>query len=393
MKKILMLTIGAAIVTSLGCNTVGPRTIRGARLNYNEAIARSWDQQLLLNLVRLKYRDTPFFLEVGSVSTQYNMNYTMSASPGFSTSEGASRGAAAGASGVLTDTLDLAADGSLSKGRTNDHGRDLGFDTGVSFDESPTVLYTPLQGQEFVTQMLAPIPLEAVMLLSESGWSVERVLRMCLEEMNGLDNASAASGPTPTWVPPYADFTRVTKLLRELQVAGAIELAIEKTDDAVAVLLMVTPEAQELPKVKELRELLRLDSAAAEYPMVRTRFRTRPLEIAVRSRSLLGVMYFLSEGVEVPPRHAEEGRVTVTLLPDGNAFEWSEVLGDLLQIRSQDGCPEDAYVRIHYRGKWFYIDDADLNSKSTFGLLSYLFYLQAGDIQSITPALTLPLGR
>jgi len=211
--------------------------------------------------------------------------------------------------------------------------------------------------------------------------------------MNGLDNASAASGPTPSWAPSYAEFTRVTKLLRELQVAGAIELAIEKTDNGATVLLVVTPETHELPKVRELRELLRLDAAAMEYPMVRTHFRRQPLEIAVRSRSLLGVMYFLSEGVEVPPRHAEEGRVTVTSLPDGNVFEWSEVLGDVLQIRSQDGCPENAHVRVHYRGKWFYIDDADLNSKSTFGLLSYLFYLQAGDIQSITPALTLPLGR
>jgi len=48
---------------------------------------------------------------------------------------------------------------------------------------------------------------------------------------------------------------------------------------------------------------------------------------------------------------------------------------------------------VRYRGTWFYIDDADLNSKSTFGLLSYLFYLQAGDIKTFTPALTLPLGR
>ena len=62
-----------AAVVLAGCKSVGPRTIQGARFNYNEAIAHSWNQQLLLNLVRLRYRDTPFFLEVNSVSTQYSI--------------------------------------------------------------------------------------------------------------------------------------------------------------------------------------------------------------------------------------------------------------------------------------------------------------------------------
>ena len=69
MRKTLMLAIMMLVLTSLGCNTVGPRTIRGARLNRNEATACSWADQLPLNLVRRKYRDTPFFLEVRSVST------------------------------------------------------------------------------------------------------------------------------------------------------------------------------------------------------------------------------------------------------------------------------------------------------------------------------------
>ena len=145
--------------------------------------------------------------------------------------------------------------------------------------------------------------------------------------------------------------------------------------------------------MKELRALLKLDPALSEYPIVRSRFGNRPQEIAVRSRSLLGVMYFLSEGIEIPEPHRERGRVTTTTNDDGTEFDWSKVVGDLHWIHSQDSCPEDAFVRVRYRGKWFYIDDADLNSKSTFGLLSYLFYLQAGDIQTITPALTLPLGR
>ena len=62
-----------------GCNAVGPQTIRGASFDYNEAIAHSWNEQLLLNLVRLRYRDSPYFLRVTSVTTQYSLEASASA--------------------------------------------------------------------------------------------------------------------------------------------------------------------------------------------------------------------------------------------------------------------------------------------------------------------------
>ena len=50
-------------------------------------------------------------------------------------------------------------------------------------------------------------------------------------------------------------------------------------------------------------------------------------------------------------------------------------------------------MRVRYRDTWFYIDDADLNSKATFGLLEQLFNLQAGEVATTGPVLTLPVGR
>ncbi len=51
---------------------------------------------------------------------------------------------------------------------------------------------------------------------------------------------------------------------------------------------------------------------------------------------------------------------------------------------------ENAAVK--YRSSWFYIDDSDLTAKSTFALLMQLFALQAGEIKSTGPILTLPVG-
>jgi hypothetical protein len=42
-----------------------------------------------------------------------------------------------------------------------------------------------------------------------------------------------------------------------------------------------------------------------------------------------------------------------------------------------------------YRGSWFYIDDSDLNSKSTFNLLSYLLALKSDSASTKAPLLTL----
>ena len=40
---------------------------------------------------------------------------------------------------------------------------------------------------------------------------------------------------------------------------------------------------------------------------------------------------------------------------------------------SSDKRPENAATAIFYRGSWFYIDDSDLDSKSTFSMLGQIF--------------------
>ena len=50
------------------------------------------------------------------------------------------------------------------------------------------------------------------------------------------------------------------------------------------------------------------------------------------------------------------------------------------------------FAKVRYRGSWFYIDDADLESKSTFSLLTYLFSIQASGSAAGGPLLTVSAG-
>jgi hypothetical protein len=85
--------------------------------------------------------------------------------------------------------------------------------------------------------------------------------------------------------------------------------------------------------------------------------------------------------------------VTVTRDAEGRDFDWGLVTGDLFRVRSRRLPPSSAYAATHYRGSWYYIDDADLDTKSTFAFLMQLFALQAGSIESAGPILTLPVAR
>jgi len=396
MKQVAIACVFLATVGS-ACNTVGPKAVRGARMNYNEAIARTGDQQLLLNLVRLKYRDTPLFLEISSVSTQYNLEWSAGASQSFTDTDTLTGGVASAAEAAASSvTNGLSGKGTRSRSLTRQRvdTDSSGMDVGVGFYERPTITYSPLQGEQFVTQLLSPIPLDRLMLLSESGWSVSRVFRTCLQELNGLDNASSASGPTPSYVPEYEAFREVTKLLRRLQVRGAVDFVqrVDADSERAQLEMRFKSGGGDSEDAEAFRRQLRLDAAADAYLLSQSVYDANTKVLALRPRSLMGVLHFLSQGVEPPEGHVESGLVTQTQYDDGSPFDWAEVTGDLFRVQSQGSPPADAFVKVRYRGRWFYIEDSDLESKTTFGLLTTLFKLQSGDVKSLGPTLTLPVG-
>jgi hypothetical protein len=363
-RKVLIIvpTLLAMLTLLPGCAPhIGEGTVRTARFDYNEAMIRSWNEQLLLNLVRLRYRDNPLFLDMGTVVTHYEV------SGALGTSESVSIPPKTGAT----------------------YG--VGLTAAVGYSESPTISYLPLQGEDYANRLLSPLTPSTLLLLSRSGWSLERLFLCGVQRMNGLGNAISATGPTPDTPPLYEGFNQAAELLRRLQVDGAIEADLDQDGETVLLYLQRGVTSRSDSAITTLQGLLRLDSTTTTYRVTAATRHTRNDEIAITGRSLMATLFFLSQSVEPPAQHESEGLVTITHRPDGARFDWSTITGRLLRVHCSSAPPERAAVSIRYREYWFYISDSDLNSKTTFNLLTYLFNLKAGSKSGHEPLLTYPV--
>jgi hypothetical protein len=355
-KSLLLLTMATLMA---GCHSFGPDGLRGTYPLYNAAIVDSQNEQFIQNIVRLHYRDPVFFLDVVSVTASLKMDW---------------------AAGLDQSNFDLSGGAQI-----------LQFNAGGAYSTAPTIAYAPLQGESFVKSVLRPISIEDMFSLSGSGWSDRRMMGLCVERINGLENAPDASGPMPKISPNRIDpFNRLLQLFDKVI---SDDLVIPRIDpDTKEMQLEIKSSPLYHDAIWEIKELLGLDQNLEVYHVNSDFMRHRSDTISIRTRSLMSIFFYLSHHVDAPKIHKAAGLVTVTRNRDGSEFDWGKTAGGrLFHIRQSETQPDMAFVAIPYRGQWFYLADDDLESKSTFMLLTQLFRLQAGAAKSAGPTLTLPL--
>ncbi len=347
---------------------IGPSAARNDRFNYNQAGAESNKEQLLLNIVRLRYGAPIYVMEIGSMVGAHTLTAGGSLSGWWNDVD---------ALGPV-----LRAIYGIDSYATRQHaaGANLGY------TDSPTITYVPVQGEQFADRMMTPIPAVTIIQLGSSGWRMDQLLECCVQWINGVPNAAvhAESGSSPRDI---SHFRRVAELFRKIQESGLLAFAVGTDDTGSRSLLLHSP-----PEVKgmeqeraELRELLGYTGGAVgTLKLVPAPFRRAPDELAIGTRPLLGVMAALAQDVAVPPEHVRRGWAAErSQEAHENEARWLKVCWSIFP-------QPDAFVQVFYKGHWFYIEESDTRSKQTFALVDYLFSLQQTSKAANLPVVTVP---
>ena len=200
--------MGVLLVGLGGCS-FGPIALERNRLRYNEAVRQTWNEQFLLNIVRLRYRDPTQFDAVTNILSQHQFGANLSEQDQFRTGAGhLGRGGTGAASSLFTQYL---------------------LNAGANISEQPTISFAPLEGADFTKSLLGPVHLDTLVLLSNTGWDVDRVMRLTISEINRIENVTQLSGELA--IPPrYEQFLVLARRMRELQIRGWLELGYDEGD-------------------------------------------------------------------------------------------------------------------------------------------------------------------
>lgn len=360
-------TRGLTVLLALAvaaCSSIGPNSVVRDRIDYATSIGNSWKEQTLLNLVKLRYGDVPIFLEVAQVIAGYQLQSTVGAN--F-----AAGNFTAGIVGPVTVVGNAQASG--------------------TYTDRPTVVYSPLTGVDFLKSLMTPIPPSAVLSVLQSGYDANQMMRITVSSINGLQNQSYTLRQ-----PAEPEFLRLTQLLRDGQIEGALQIRIGRSRQGSESSVMIFGPSKD-PKIaaqgREIRSLLGLRQDLHEIAVHYGGYSGRNDEIDMLTRSMLQIMQEFAAMVQVPESDVTEGRASSGLVHGEVGGAKGRPMIPMIRIRSAELPPNDAYAAVKYGGRWFWTSNSDIRSKSTFGILILLFSIAETGVKGAAPVVTIPANQ
>jgi len=343
----------------IGCSHLGPQTVPRDRFDYNTAIADSWKDQTLLNIVKLRYADMPLFVEVASVVSGYTLEGSVNVG-----------GTVSSSTAVQGDFLSMGTTG--------------------KYTDRPTITYAPITGAKFNESFMTPIPPKAILFLLQSGWPVDMVFPIVVDSINGLRSRISAGVSKRLGDP---GFYRLIKLLRKTQNSGTMSMRVIKENNEKETTVLFFHRKNLNPEIadalREINELLGLDINRQETKVTYGLLPRNNQEIAMITRSTLQIMINLATQIDVPPEHVTDGRTVPTFAASEGA---DEKIGRLIQVNTGPDKPENSFTTVKYDGHWFWIDKRDFRSKRTFAFLMIIFSLMETGGKEGLPLVTIPAG-
>ncbi|KAF0812097.1 hypothetical protein IGB42_03374 [Andreprevotia sp. IGB-42] len=344
-KRCLLLS---SVLLLAACASIGPTTLVDDRLRYTLSAAQSLEEQLLLNIVRARHAEAPSFVEVSQIVGSYEL------------------------------TREVSVGGEI---HPQDTAGFMSLGSSARLADRPTVTYSPLGGEHFARAVMAPVPIDAVLSLIQSGWAADAVLEMLVRSVNGIQNRLPRLDHPLAADPRYAE---LKTLMRQLQDEGAIEFRIHKRGQqaqSLFIMLRKPATAAAASHLATLHQLLDLPSDMQELPITAGLLAGQRGEVAIYTYSLMQVLISQSEQIDLPPAH-----VAGKLVPMRAPGEVPE----RMHIHSGETQPADAAVSVRYRSHWYWIAADDRRSKTIMMAMAVIYRLLESGNQGNAPLLTLP---
>jgi hypothetical protein len=355
LQAALLFIIGLALA---GCAMAGTTSIRSGRAAYNEALVATNNEQMLAMIVRMRY-DEPFgLLAVASITANVRIKASVGAE-----------------FGVGPDS--------------NYAGNLVPLSAGALYEENPTISYTPVSGEQYLRQLLSPLPLDFTVLLLSAMGDAPDAMTLLIKEINGIRNPEFLSGPSP------ADerFGQIAELIASLHRRGFATWTQKPGDTPSFALLLRGEGADYARDVARLHELLglgkphNLDEIIALEVLLAAGIHGNDV-VELRPRSVFDLFRIAAAAVNVPPEHLQSGLAPPLPTP-GPA-------GAMIRLPRSSSRPKNAMVAVKHHGWWYSIDATDGRSKQTFRILEAVLTARIADTVDKRfgmPLLTVPVSR
>ena len=358
-RSVLRLTTICLLLFALsGCAKIGPRSISMGRGDYNQAISKTDDEQMLLAIINGCYGDSVSLLAVSGVAANVHVGASAEVNAGF--------------------------------GPEQDYtGNLVPFSAALAYEENPTITYVPVQGTRYLRQLMSPVPLDVLILFLRTDMNSTSFLLLLVKRINDLQNPDFVYPPSSE---PDPRFLRLVELNKKLERAGVIQWAAKPKEEVSFDILISNYSPLLTEEVHEYLTLLGLsiptdESTDIVLPVYLGIKERKSNGIAISTRSTFDLIEIFRAAVEIPQEHIQAG-ITMEYPAPG-------LIGKNIHIHSSKEKPKRAAMAVKHRGYWFYIDDSDTRTKLFYRLVRTLWTVSIaeGSTPTAAPVLTIPVSR